>query len=320
MRTCGQTTSAPGHVRDFVRAFDFDFIAQNSMRVQLELVDSTYSNRYFGVYVGGVLITPTLFIASGDTTAQAVRFVSSKANRSIAIEDLGLWPIDTHAANYPSWINEEEADISRTIRFVWEVDTDFSVAKGNISLSENGDTQLTDWELSGLSRWSNILNKNNQPFTGSLYYRFYKLSTTYYLEIYAANENTYTSGNMVAYGTSTGNPGTITLAEVNSSGVSGQVDYNWAADSDDYLEVSWPESYQIHYSTSAMTFPRTPQDTVAFNGRSQFYYTTPTIAAGTYEAAVVPVINGVAQDTGITPTTGIVILDIPDAPTITGVS
>lgn len=86
------------------------------------------------------------------------------------------------------------------------------------------------------------------------------------------------------------------------------------------VDLVWPDSYQIHYSTGALSFPRTPEDTVQDNGEDSYRYTSDTLAAGTYNAAVVPVRDGVAQSSGIGTSTGLEVLDVPEPPELSLVS
>lgn len=82
------------------------------------------------------------------------------------------------------------------------------------------------------------------------------------------------------------------------------------------VDLAWPDSYQVHYSTGALSFPRTPEAIVYDKGDDSYSFVSPSLDAGSYNAAIVPVREGTAQDTGISTETGLEIKTVPAAPTL----
>lgn len=326
MRPASLTTTAAGHIRDWIRGFNYLYISQNSVRVTFSVTETAFTNRYVGIYCGGILMGPPFQIPAGNLGPfNVVRFVPS-TNRSIMLDDLGRWPLDVHGPSQLTWINEDEKGFSKTIRFAWTLGSTFSIANGQISATtENGDTSLTAISLTGCNRNSNMLADPLDPYAGTLYYRLTQSGGTTTLKFYAGNEDTYNdTTNLVASGTYVGSSGTMTLTEANSSGLGhdglSTVTFAYTSDKDDYIQIEWPSEYQIHYSTSSLTFPRTPEATTAYQGKESFYFVTPQLSAGSYYAAIVPVVRGVAQSASVSVTSGLVINTYPTAPTITSVT
>ncbi len=81
----------------------------------------------------------------------------------------------------------------------------------------------------------------------------------------------------------------------------------------EYIELLWPEEYQVHYDTGPLSFPRSPEATVEDNETNSYSYLTPVLAADDYNCAIVPVRDDVEQLTGIVEEV-ITINEVPEAP------
>lgn len=323
MRTAGLTTSRPGHVRDSIRRWDFEQIGNQSVLITMEGVDDDAQDRFYQVYVGGIPLAPLVYYPPDQTgPIYAARMYSAGARGTVAIEDFGGWAYNPYFKDAYTWVNENEEDVSKTIRFTWYAPTTFSMAAKTISASgQDGDTSITALSLTGLKRFSSVKNYGH-AYRGRLYYTLTQSGGTTTLKLYAADSSTYDDAlNLVASGTYVGSSGTMTLAGSGRfADISGSATFAYTSDKADTFEVMWPEQYQIHYSTSSLTFPRTPEATVSMEGTDSFYYKTSSLSAGTYYAAVVPVILGVPQSASVTVTSGLVLDALPIAPTITSVT
>jgi len=149
------------------------------------------------------------------------------------------------------------------------------------TVTSYGDSsQFSSWSLSGLERFTTVSPVDLHPNWGRL-------------ELYLDNEGgDYTvtlklAGRTVASGTRTGN-GSVTLAEQNSSGVSGSVTVTYSAEitSGAYVITRWPSYIKIHYRTSSFgggDFPRTAEATLKDDGKSSVRtYRSGQLSSGTY--------------------------------------
>lgn len=315
MRPGGLTTQAPGHIRDMMRVFDVDVMSRNTARIVMGPM-STYRDRWFAIYVNGKFSPPLVYLSATTVNKTIYRYFEG-TNITVNVEDFGGWAFNPYLMNQYIWVNEQVEESTRTLRFTWTVPTTFSQSNGYVSTLRD-DTQLSAISLTGIQRFTNC--RSTSPTTAELYYRISQTGGVTTIDWYAANAATYSEENRVATGTYTGGAGTIAATEVNSSGIAVSSDFTYTGDGDGYIEIEWPEKYQIHYSTSALAFPRTPEATYNDAGADNFYYESATVTPGTYNAAVVPIRKGVAQAVGIAPTSGLVVPDMPAQATITSVS
>jgi len=144
------------------------------------------------------------------------------------------------------------------------------------------DNQLSAWSLTGLQRGKNCLPVVNKPTQGRLDIEIANASGTYTVTLSM-------NGFDIASGSRVGN-GVVTLAEQNSSGVSGTVTIAYTNDlalSDDaWLGIRWSAGYYVHCATS-LSFPRTEEVYVYDDGiGNRFAATIGDLAAGNYSYVI----------------------------------
>lgn len=316
MRPGSLTSTAPGHVRDMIRTFAVKTLGRNTARITIEPVAGKYRSRWYGLFINGKFSPPLVFLNTLQTSRIVNRYFEG-SNIDVRIEDFGGWSFNPYLANQLIWTNEKTKSMSRTIRFSWEVPQTFSQSNGYVSAVRD-DTQVSNVVVTGVERFTNCLQTSTT--TGELYFTVNQTGGTTTLNYYAANSLKFNGTNLVATGTLVGAVGSITASAVNNSGLSVTADVNYVGDGDGYVELEWPESYQLHYSTAALVFPRTPEATRTDVGSDNFYFETSNQTPGTYSAAIVPVRKGVPMAVGVVTTTGLVLNSFPAQSTITSVS
>ena len=302
MRPGHWTTAAPGRTQDIILDGPNLEVSSSGLAARVTFTPASgYGNRYFAIYLNAKKVA-SVYVAEGDSADVSVPFSAGTAGDvSVYAEDCGGWDSPYYNPNWGAL--ELESDTSGIIRFRWAA---------RWTLHERGDSggQLANWSLSGLKRFSNIQPVDDWPTRGRLGVVLYDTAGTRTLELYNGNTK-------VASGTLVGD-GALTLSEANDSGVTGSVDVVYSADitlaQGVIIEARWPASYQLHYSTSALTFPRTPEKTLNDGGnRNVFVSVSDILSAGTYNVAVLAV-----SDTGVadsaTTATGTVVIKGPPAP------
>lgn len=212
------------------------------------------------------------------------------------------------------WVRVTEQESADRLAIRWAVSpkTDSSTAKAS--------TSITNISLSGVYRWANcepdqgdlqrgkiILTCTQNPGTpGSWIFRFFSW------------------GQVIAEGEAlAGNP--LVISESNGSGVSGTALVGAVPTpilmGDDWIMSRWPARYNLHYSVSPLTFPRTPEQYLDDDGLRNYVSLTPTMAEGTYNYTVQSQSEeGVVDPTPPVPTDSPKeIFDIPKTPTITSI-
>lgn len=146
-----------------------------------------------------------------------------------------------------------------------------------------GDTQLTSISITGARRGRNVEEVPYFKQRGRLRYSILYTGSAYIVRWYAGDR-------LVAEGSVSTHPATVTCSEKNGSGLTitctlsytGDVKLRTGSDGA-FLDVKWPKSFQIHYSTSALVFPRTPEATIYDNGNDEYFYRIRTsLPAGSY--------------------------------------
>lgn len=214
----------------------------------------------------------------------------------------------------PSFIPAEMAQYedgltAMRLRFMWS---------GSYRLTPvTGDTQLAAIVVAGALRGVNTARVDDLASRGRLHYTILTVGTTHFVRW-------WNDGVLVAEGSRVGN-GAVVCAEIDESGLSVACTLTYTADvlpDVAWLDVRWPQSYQIHYSTGALTYPRTPEATLTDDGATSFQFLTPVLAAGSYNYNVLQVDDdGVLQTTIAAPADSPLTLNsAPAAPTITGVT
>lgn len=309
MHPGGFTTQAPGHTRDLVRWFEARRSGPRSVRVRFQPAPG-YAGRWWGVYVNGVLRPPAVYAAPG-AVAEAARAVESSTARAfVYIEDFGGWPGPRGPFDPHGMARAEEATLADRLAFAWRAPRAFSESGGGVTAA-SGDGQLSNLAVGGAIRFANVAPVQGQPARGRLGYGIATAGGVHTLTWYRGSTP-------VAEGRRSGD-GAIVCTALNGSGLNVNATLSYSGDVEAgaaFVELRWPEAYQVHYSASALGFPRAPEIVALDTGREAFALRTPALAAGTYQAAVVPVRDGVEQNSGIVPVTGLSILAAPEAPVL----
>lgn len=309
MHPGGYTTQAPGHTRDIVRWFEAQRSGPRSVRVRFQPAPD-YEGRWFGVYVNGVLRPPAVY-AAPDRVAEAARAVEAESARAfVYLEDFGGWPGPRGRFDPHGMARAEEARIADRLSFSWRAPRALYQSDGSVTAA-SGDAQLSNVSLDGAIRFANIAPVQGQPSRGRLGYGIETAGGVHTVTWY--REST-----PVAAGSRSGD-GALLCTALNGSGLSVNATLAYSGDVEAgaaFVELRWPEAYQVHYATSALTFPRAPEIVALDTGAETFALRTSALAAGTYQAAVVPVRDGVAQTSGIVTVAGLAILAAPQPPVL----
>jgi len=267
-----RTGSMPGDVADVLKDFSVKS-SSNIVRVQFR-PQAPFGGRYFGVYVNSRL-AGVYYVASEELFSADFPAPTSSAYASVYVEDFADWPVGYDPR---LGVDEFEAEAADRIALKWTAAPVFSAVNTGAFTSPSFD---------GLKRYANCMQVENNPLWGRLRLETVTVGGVTSMNLYAGNT-------LVAYGSRTG-AGTFTLVEVDSSGVSGTVDWDGSggdvdAEDEAYFDARWPSAYQIHYSTYTLSFPRTPEATLYDDGGSNnFRFVSGKLDSGVYEAAILAV-------------------------------
>ena len=268
-----------------------------------------YANKYYGIFLDGILAR-VVYVAGMEVVDAVCLYEGSSTKVSGYVEDFGQWPsvFDTQIPD--GMARAQDAITAKRLSFKWDAPTTFSQAN-NYATDPVGDSQLSLITITGMKRFTNCQSIDGMPTRARLTYTITNISGTYYVRWFS-------NGRLMAEGSRAGN-GSVTCAEQNDSNLEivCTITFTGAVLPDvAYVDLIWPEKYGIHYSTSALSFPRTAEVNVDDIGLDNFGYITLEIASGTYEAAIVPVRDGIAQTASIATTTGLVISTSPAPPVL----
>lgn len=115
----------------------------------------------------------------------------------------------------------------------------------------------------------------------------------------------------------------ITCTEMNGSGLEMIGEINYTADlapNISYVEMRWPSAYEVHYSTSALSYPRTAQFTVTDTGSESYIYLSPILANGTYNIGIVEIDDNQIKQTAAIPNLSRTVNAAPLPPSIVSIS
>lgn len=276
------------------------------------LVRPQYRERYFAIFVNAAFIGTVWCDISGLIETIVPRGVGSSIG-SFYLEDVGMnsgfAPTDIQYISMHA--RRQDALTANRIYMAWSNTTSYKLT------TVKGDTQLSSITITGALRGVNVENIQDMTARGRLYYSLVSVAGTYILRWWNGNK-------LVAEGSRVGN-GSVTCAAFEDSGLSVTATIAYTTEVKKgaaFLDVKWPFKYQIHYSTSTLTYPRTPEDTVYDNGSSDYSYITAALVAGTYNFNVVSVDDeGDIQAAPSAPTDSPLLINgAPAAPTITAVS
>lgn len=258
--------------------------------------------QYYRLVIDGVPSGPPIYGRAGQPNQMSGLYESADTAHAVSIVPQGGWPgEDIEVSGQQILFLTGKSD--KLFAQITAVPTIFSYG-------ESG--QLTSWSLSGLKRFTNVRPYVNWRNWAQLDLTLTNAGGTYTVTV-SLNSLTICSGSRV------GN-GSITLAEANSSGVSGSVTVAYTADvtSGAYVISRWPERFAIHYRTgadwSAPDFPRTAEAYLLDDGHANIFdWRGASLAAGTYKATVHQRDENANESTGTT-TTAVVLSTPPGAP------
>lgn len=281
-------------------------IAGNTITIKISPM-GWWRSKWYSFFVNGVFQGNEFCPIYGDWVVSYPLDTGTEVASFHIVESGGWSGYETGRAIPDGWVEEEEALSAARLRFQW---TSEPTIKGPY-----GTTQLTSFTVSGCQRGVNLDPINNYPQRGRLYITINTSGTTHYVKFWSGGE-VQCSGSIIG-------DGLVTCTEENGSGLNIQCLLTYTEDivSGAWLDVVFPEEFQIHYSTDALTYPRTPETVVYDDGYSNtFSYLSPVLSGSLYNYNVLAVSDqGVVTASTSPPTDSPKTLyQGPIAPTITG--
>lgn len=303
-RVCGYVGAAPGNSQSQIIQLTLTIVAGSTLRIQV-LPVNRYRGHYYGIYVNGIyrltkimpligLMDVAILLDPGTTVASAY------------LEDFGF-----HQPNVGDYIPTGQANIleaatSARVALAWQ--STYEVT------SILYDSQLSSVSIAGAIRVFNCLQINGRPTRGRISYSILTVGSQKQISFWSGNQ-------LVAQGSRIGN-GVVNLVAINGSGLSGVVTMTYSADlipGVAFIEMRWPSGYQIHWSQTAMSFPRTPQATITDNLKLTYNYLTTPLTSATWYLDVLKINDdGTIQTTNIPVEQSVVLNYVPAS--VTGVT
>ena len=261
---------APGNTRDMILSLSGS-VVNGTAYITLVPWDY-YRERYWAIFVNGKWIGVNYYVGPTEDIKVAIPLEPGTTIGSVWACEVGQWD-SFDSGIIPS--QEAEADDSlsaRRLLMTWVA----SYMHSTIT----GDTQLSSVVVTGARRGRNVQSDPDLPQRGTLTYSILA-------NLPAANDRLvrwYSGDVLVAEGLRNGD-GALVCSEVNGSGLSIACTVTYTAalkPGTSLLALMWPKSYQIHYSTSALAYPRTPEDTVQDDGNDEYFYRSAIVVAGVY--------------------------------------
>jgi len=308
----GPTTQAPGPTEAQILSTKVDYVGASSIRARA-VPHPQYYERYYAPHVNGVYTGINKYLEAFEPYNEVLLLnPGTTGNASFFLEDAGLWasfPVESFGEGYtPSaYAEEEDALTAKRLQFTWTAPYTLT--------SVRGDSQISSITVTGAKRGVNVA-KTNKPTRGKLHYQIIAVGGDRIVRWWCGTT-------LVAEGSRTGD-GAVSCTELNNSELSvactltytGEVNPGTA-----FIELRWPAAYQIHYSTSALSFPRTAELTAYDNGSDDFTVLTPVLGAGAYNWNVLTIDDGGTVQTASLPVTVAKTIKAPPAaPTITSIT
>lgn len=238
----------------------------DGLSARLTITPATgYGDQYFVIVVDG--IARTVYVAEGATAALSIAYDAGFTEHAVSVIPNGDWP-DLDDIDYALVQQEFLADKGKNLLLKWDPVIEIADADGDAG-------QFDTWALTGVAR----------GYTGRA------LSPTE-LEldvVLSTADGVHTvqlsvGAQVLARGSITGD-GTVTLSEVDGSGLSGSVALTYTGDltlGTAVLRIRFAASYQVHCATS-LSFPRTPELVVFDTGvETRLSGMVKNLSAGTY--------------------------------------
>jgi hypothetical protein len=290
------------------------FIVANGVIVAKVSPTCAFRGKEYSIFVNGIYQGNETCPMKGDWTFSYTLDEGTELG-SFYIVESGSWDAydnENSVLNGGSipdgWIKEWETTHAKRLKIEWDPEP---MIKGIY-----GDTQLTGVSITGINRASNVEKLTGQADQCRLWYSLTTQGTIHYIQWYADNR-------LVASGNLVGN-GLVTCTEENGSGLNISAILTYTGDLTlglAWIEISFPASFQIHYSTTPLSYPRTPEDTVLDDGVSNhFVYLSPVLLGTSYNYNVLAVSRSgvVTASTSPPADSPKVLVQGPIGPTITG--
>lgn len=273
MRTGEPVSAAPGSSRDKVLALHAALV-MGSIRADIE-PHPNYRARNYALFVNGMW-RRNEFIGSDVDSLRIIHPIDPGSDDvSLSLVEVGDHEQFDETYYVPGgWIKEEEGGDAARIRIQWTA--------GYLIDEVNGENSLSSVVLTGVNRFANC--EQDERFDGTrakLWYTIETIGADHIVRLWANKQ-------IVASGQITGN-GLVTFTENNDSGLTGQGLLTYSADiapDEWFITLRWAAAYNVYYSTSALTYPRTPDLVVYDQGVSQYVALTPILPSGSYNYAV----------------------------------
>ena len=306
MRTGEAVTAAPGKTSDKVLSLDAAVI-MGSIRADVQPM-TNYRARNYALFTGGVWRNNEHISSAAKSVRVAVPIEPGATTVSVAVVEAGDHEAFDESNYVPGgWVKEEESADAARVRIQWQA--------GYLVDEANGEGSLTSVVFTGVSRFANCEPDEKFGLTrGRIWYSIQTSGTTHFVRLWS-------NGLLVASGSRIGD-GLVTFAANNSSGLTGQAILTYSADIEPgtyFIVCRWPRAYNIHYSTTALSFPRTAEMTVYDKGVLNYIVITPILAAGNYNYAVQAVGDDTTlQTTPATPADSPKLVKSPPLPVVLG--
>jgi len=277
-----RTTSLPGALDECVLEFSFSALPGGGSGVLAFQPAAGYGNRVYGVYVNGRRAT-AVCVDEGQPARVPLVLPPERGSVALLLEDFGDWADDSYDPDDGA-LNFEGLSADR-LSLSWNAGVEIVPRAGAAGLA-----QLNGWTMDGVKRFSNCLPLAGRSTRAQLEARLEIAGAQRTVSLYAGNI-------LVAQGARTGD-GVVSIPARNASGITASVAViaTGGIFAGEYkLELRYPRSHEIHYSLSALSFPRTAELSISDDGRSNRYHAvTPNLAPGLYNVAIVSV-----SDTGV---------------------
>jgi hypothetical protein len=220
----------------------------------------------------------------------------------IYLQDAGQWPAyDNNQMPYDAPLANEAASSNR-FQVTW-------TPTYNIS-APTGDAQCSSFVLTGLRRNFNLATVPDLSTRGSFSYSITTVGGVHTVTLWNGN-------NAISQGVAVGS--TVIFASLDNYGVSGTCSLAYSADlvsGISYVECQWPASYQVWYSTTALTYSGQSPAKVNDAGDGTYFWMSPVLTTGAWNYNVLSVSDeGVVQASPSAPSDSPKQITNPPAPT-----
>ncbi len=302
----GVPTQAAGSTSNHVVSMVGDYVDTNVLRIRATL-SGHHRDKYYAPFVNGQYLGYNVYAPIDTPLEILVTFTNGTTLGSFYLEDAGDY------ATFNSFVPIGQAqnfDALTSNRIYMEFASTYTIS------AVYGDTQLSAISITGAKRNTNVAQVQGWPTRGALSYSITTTGTTHVVRWWSDTT-------MVAEGSRVGD-GALTCTAANGSGMSIPCTLTYTADlipNVAFVELRWPKSFQIHYSTSPLVFPRSPEATVNDTGSDNYLFLTPVITNGSYNVDVLEVDDGgIVQTAGIPASKTAVLNAVPLPPTVTTIT